>query len=211
MSNELSGSRLRLYALCGVIAPVFFTVMVIVEGFLVTGYSHMTQQMSDLGAYSLYGSYALLQNLNFSVFGILVIIFAIGLRQGLPTARAVATSLGLGGFLFFLLGFFPDDPIPWPAVAHLLIVWASGVSFLLSQFFAWRRLHRPVAGEGGGWIMYGRFSLVTLVLNFVSFVVFAIFGQPGSPIMGLLQRVVIALLLVWIEVMALGLLRLAKT
>jgi len=48
MSSELAGLRLRLYALCGVIAPVFFTVMVIVEGFLVTGYSHMTQQVSDL-------------------------------------------------------------------------------------------------------------------------------------------------------------------
>jgi len=112
MSSELSGSRLRLYALCGVIAPVFFTVMVIVEGFLVTGYSHMTQQMSDLGAYSLYGSYALLQNLNFFVFGILVIMFAIGLRQGVPASRAIATSLGLFGFMFFLLGGFPDDPIP---------------------------------------------------------------------------------------------------
>jgi len=184
--------------------------MVIVEGFLVTGYSHMTQQVSDLGAYSLYGSYALLQNLNFFVFGILVVIFAFGLRQGLPTARAVAMSLGLSGFLFFLLGVFPDDPIPWPAVAHQLIVWASGVSFLLGQFFAWRRLRHPVAGEGVSWIRYGRFSLVILVLNFVSFAVSASFGQPGSPIMGLLQRVVIALLLVWIEVMALGLLRLSK-
>jgi len=206
-----SGSHLRLYSLCGVIAPIFFTVMVIVEGFLVSGYSHMTQQISDLGAYSLYGSYALLQNLNFSVFGILVIIFAIGLRQGLPTARAIATSLGLSGFMFFLLGFFPDEPIPWPAAAHYLIVWASGVSFLFSQFFAWRRLRRPVAGEGGSWIRYGRFSLVCLVLIVVSSAVFVTFGQPGSPIMGLLQRVFIALLLVWIEVMALRLLRLSKT
>jgi len=208
--SDLSKSRLRLYALCGVIAPIFFTLMVIVEGFLVTGYSHMTQQVSDLGAYSLYGSYALLQNLNFFVFGILVVIFALGLRQGLPTSRAIATSLGLFGFMFFLLGFFPDEPIPWPAAAHYLIAWVGGVSFLFSEFFAWRRLRRSVAGEGGSWIRYGRFSLVCLVLTVVSFAVFAIFGQPGSPIRGLLQRVFIALLLVWIEPMALKLLRLSK-
>jgi len=141
--SNLSKSHLRLYALCGVIAPIFFTVMVIVEGFLVTGYSHMTQQMSDLGAYSLYGSLALLQNLNFFVSGILMIIFAIGLRQGLPSSRAIATSLGLFGFMFFLLGFFPDEPIPWPAAAHYLISWIGGVSLLVSVFFAWRRLRRP--------------------------------------------------------------------
>ena len=210
MSSEFSGSRLRLYALCGVIAPVFFTVMVIVEGFLVTGYSHMTQQMSDLGAYSLYGSYALLQNLNFFVSGILMIMFAFGLRRGLPGSRVIATSLGLFGFMFFLLGVFPDEPIPWPAAAHYLISWVGGVSLLVSVFFAWRRFRRPVAGEGVGWIMYGRFSLVILVLMVVSFVVLAIFGQPGSPIRGLVQRVSETPFLVWIEVMALGLLRLSK-
>jgi len=154
--------------------------------------------------------YALLQNLNFFVFGILVIIFAIGLRQGLPASRAIATPLGLFGFMFFLLGVFPNEPIPWPAAAHYLISWAGGVSLLFSQFFAWRRLRRPVAGEGGSSIRYGRFSLVTLVLTVVSSAVFATFGQQGSPIMGLLQRVLIALLLVWIELMALRLLQLSK-
>jgi len=59
--------------------------------------------------------------------------------------------------------------------------------------------------------MYGRFSLVILALMVVSFVVLAMFGQPGSPVRGLVQRVAEAPVLVWIEVMALGLLRLSKT
>ena len=77
--------------------------MVIVEGFLVSGYSHMTQQVSDLGAYSLYGSYALLQNLNFCVFGILVVAFAMGLRQELRASKAMTVTLGLFGATFFAL------------------------------------------------------------------------------------------------------------
>jgi len=105
------------------------------------------------------------------------------------------------------LGFFPDEPIPWPAAAHYLIGWAGGVSLLFSEFFAWRRLRRPVADEGISWTRYGRFSLVSLVLTVISFTLFAAFGQPGSPIRGLLQRVFIALLLLWIEVIALRLLR----
>jgi len=209
--SNLSGSHLRLCALCGVIAPIFFVLMVIVEGLLVPGYSHMTQQVSDLGAYSLYGSYALLQNLNFWVFGILVVAFAIGLRHELlPASRAITTSLGLCGVLFFLLGFFPDEPIPWPAAGHYLIAQASGLSILLSEFLAWRRLRHPVAGDVVGWTRYGRFSLVSLVLAVISFITYASFGQRGSPIAGLLQRVMGAFILLWIEVMALRLLRLSK-
>jgi hypothetical membrane protein len=184
--------------------------MVVVEGFLVTGYSHMTQQMSDLGAYTLYGSYALLQNLNFCVSGILFVAFAIGLKQGLPASRGITLPLGLFGAMFFLLGFFPDQPIPWPAVAHYLLAQLGGLSILVSMFFAWRRLRHPAAGEEDAWTRYGAFSLASLVLVIISFLVFAIFGQPGSPATGLLQRVTEFFVLLWVEVMALKLFRLAK-
>lgn len=205
-----SRSHLRLCALCGVIAPIFFVLMVIVEGLLVAGYSQMSQQVSDLGAYALYGSYALLQNLNFCVFGVLVVAFAIGLRQELTASRVMTMSLGLFGVLFFLLGFFPDEPTPWPAAAHYLLAWASGLAIFVSEFFAWRRLRRPIADEGVGWTKYSRFSLVSLLLAVISTIAFAIFGQPGSPIEGLLQRVMGAFILLWIEVMALRLLQLSK-
>jgi len=210
MISSMSRSHLRLYAICGVIAPIFFVLMVVVEGFFVTGYSHMTQQVSDLGAYTLYGSYALLQNLNFCVFGTLVVAFAIGLGKELTSSRGITVTLGLFGVMFFLLGFFPDEPIPWPAAAHYLIAWAGGVSILLSEFFAWKKLRRPIEGNGVGWTKYGGFSLVSLVLAVISFISFAIFGQPGSPITGLLQRVLMAFLLLWIEAMALRLLQLSK-
>lgn len=210
MISSMPRSHLRLYAICGVIAPIFFVLMVVVEGFLVTGYSHMTQQVSDLGAYTLYGSYALLQNLNFCVFGTLVVAFAIGLRQELPASRVMTASLGLFGAMFFLLGFFPDQPTPWPAAAHYLLAQVSGLSILVSEFSAWRGLHRPVADKEGAWARYGTFSLASLVLAVISFLVYAIFGQPGSPVAGLLQRVMMFFILLWIEVMALRLFRLAK-
>jgi hypothetical membrane protein len=210
MVSSMPRSRLRLYAICGVIAPIFFVLMVVIEGFLVTGYNHMTQQVSDLGAYTLYGSYALLQNLNFCVFGILIIAFALGLRQQLSGSRVMTTSMALGGALFFLVGFFPDQPTPWPATAHYLLAQLSGLSVFVSEFFAWRRLRHSAANEGA-WARYGTFSLASLVLIIVSFFIFAIFGQPGSPVTGLLQRVFGFFVLLWIEVMALKLFRLTKT
>jgi hypothetical membrane protein len=206
----MSKSHLRLYALCGVIAPILFVLIVVVVGALVTGYSHMTQQVSDLGAYVLYGSYALLQNLNFCAFGILVVAFAIGLKQELSSSRIMTTSLALCGALFFLVGFFPDQPTPWPAAAHYLLAQLSGLSILISEFFAWRRLRRPVANEGDTWRRYSTFSLASFVLAIISFLVYTIFGQPGSPVIGLLQRVMGFFVLLWIEVMALRLLQLSK-
>jgi hypothetical protein len=49
------------------------------------------------------------------------------------------------------------------------------------------------------------------VLAIISFLVYAIFGQPGSPVTGLLQRVMGFFVLLWIEVMALRLFQLTKT
>jgi len=203
----LPKSHHKLYALCGVIAPIFFALMVVLEGFLVHGYSQMTQQVSDLGAYSLYGSYALLQNLNFCVFGALVIAFAVGTRRVFPSSKAIAATLGLFGVGFFLLGFFPDEPMPWPGAAHYLIAWVGGFPILLSEFFLWRRLRSYSANAKGGWAKYGSFSLVSLVLAIVSFVLFGALGQSGSPVEGLLQRVFLGVLWLWIEVIALKLLR----
>lgn len=111
-------SHLRWYAVCGVIAPIYFALMVIVEGLLVRGYSQVSQPISDLGAYVLYGSYALLQNLNFWVFSLLVVTFAIGLKHELPSSRAITTSMAVFGAMIFLAGVFPDEPSPWPAGAH---------------------------------------------------------------------------------------------
>ena len=209
--QSMSKSHVRLYATCGVVAPIFFTLMVIIEGFMVTGYNHMTQQMSDLGAYALYGSKALLQNLNFTVFGILIVTFALGLNQQLPSLRSTTVTLALFGIIFFLLGFFPDEPTPWPAAAHYLLAWTSGVLIFLSILFTWRRLRKPIRDEDVGWTGYGRFSLVILVLGIISYVLFGVFGQPGSPVEGLLQRVSFIFLFLWIEAMAIKLLQSSRS
>jgi len=98
--------------------------------------------------------------------------------------------------------------MPWPGVAHDLISWVGGVSWLLAQFYAWRRLRRPSTDEGTGWTKITAFSLVCFVTGLAFLFVFVTFGQPGSPVTGLLQSAFGAPMLVWLEVMALRLLRL---
>ena len=82
-NNDLvqTGHKQRFYAFCGIIAPIFFWLMVIVESFLRPGYSQFFNFVSDLGV----GPLAILQNINFVVFGLLSFGLALGLRGGLPS------------------------------------------------------------------------------------------------------------------------------
>ena len=76
-------SKLKFYAICGIIAPIFFWVMVIVESLLRPGYSQYYNFVSDLGV----GHLAILQNINFIIFGILTIGLALVLEKDYPSHK----------------------------------------------------------------------------------------------------------------------------
>lgn len=207
--NSHPEKNLRLYAACGVIAPIFFGLMVIIEGFLVPGYSWVSQPISDLGAFSLYGSYAILQTLNFWVFGALVFVFALGLRSTLMGSRALVTTLALFGLMAFLAGVFSDQPYPFPGDAHVLVSAVAFTLIILCQFIAWKRLRRTSSGSvGEGWGLYAKYSLVSGIL---SVVFFSPIGAFGADYQGIWQRLFIVVPWLWIEVMALRVLRLSRT
>jgi hypothetical membrane protein len=202
-------SRVKAAAICGIIAPVFFALMVIVESFVVIGYDQVSQQISDLGASALYGSYSLLQNLNFGVFGILVTALAAGVKRALRASMVFPWSLGLFGGLVFLAGVFQDQPSPWPGGAHALIAVTAFVVIIISQFFSWRTFRRASSGEETSLNRFAQFSLITLVLSVIMFVLNSIFY--GSSIGGLMQRVFLTVAFLWIEGISLWLLRFSSS
>ena len=71
--GERSGA-VRLLALGGTVGPALFVATIIAAGFLYDGYSHVSQTISELGGEG--AEYALLQNMNFLVLGVLVLGFA---------------------------------------------------------------------------------------------------------------------------------------
>ncbi len=198
----------RLYGLCGVVAPFFFVAMILVEHSLIPSFSWTTQQTSDLGAWALYGTYALLQNVNFVVFGILVLALAIGLRRELPGFRAIGPLVGLFGATFSLTGVFPDQPMPWPGEVHSLLSTVGSISLLVAMFYAWMRLRRRGDHTSSGWAGYATFSLVCFVASLALLFVYLTYGQPGSSVAGVLENAFSAPLLIWLEVMSLRLLHL---
>jgi len=68
-----------LAAIGGVIGPILFVVLIVVGGVLYEGYSHVSQKISELGGEG--AEYALLQNLNFIMLGVLVIGFSWALAR----------------------------------------------------------------------------------------------------------------------------------
>jgi len=68
-----------LAAIGGVIGPIVFVALIVVGGVLYEGYSHVSQKISELGGEG--AEYALLQNLNFIMLGVLVIGFSWALAR----------------------------------------------------------------------------------------------------------------------------------
>ncbi len=194
--------NLKFHALCGIEAPVLFTLMVVVEGAIVPGYSQLSQPISDLGASSIYGSFAYLQNLNFWAFGVLVLTFAVGLGIALPGSGAASNTLALFGILAFTAGLFQDQPNPYPGSVHAVVSIAAFVLVIASQFLLWRRLRHSAAEERAVWGRHGTYSLVSGVVSVVFLLVFILGLPQPSPYYGVGQRLFIAVPWVWIGVTA---------
>lgn len=192
-------TRERLFALSGVIGPFLFTGVVIIVGLLRPGYSHVSQTISELGEVG--APYATIQDANFVVFGLLVIAFAYGLHKGIgdgegskvgPILVAIFGGLRIGSAIF-----------PLPSPFHLPVAATGFITIMIAPLIISRRLKQDSRWQG-----YRLYSLATGVTAVILFLVL-LTGQ-GGPWYGALQRIFLAPLFIWIEVMAIRLLRLSN-
>jgi hypothetical membrane protein len=180
----------------GIIGPIWFVTLVIVQGILQPNYSHIAMPISALEAWP----EGWMQRLNFFVFGTLLAAFTIGVH------RAIApTQFGLIGIVLLLAssagivmaGIFPwisVNGVPTETPAHvvgavLAFLCASlGLSILSRRMAAdpdWRDLSSYVLTTG-----------IVMLLLFIALGGFAI--DDGAPLhawAGLLQRVLVG---IWI-------------
>jgi len=202
---------MKALALAGIIGPVWFVTLVVVQGLLQPDYSHIAMPISALSAWPL----GWLQNLNFFVFAALMGAFAIGLHAAIQ-----ATPLGLVGIALllmscvgtFLAGVFhwvevggiPTET-PQHAVAAVLTFGCASTGLVvlsrrMTSDTRWQDLAAYVLGTG-----------IVMLMLFILLGGFAI--REGSPFHeweGLLQRVLLA---VWFPcglVMAHRVLRVAR-
>ena len=119
----------------------------VVASLLRPGYSQFHNFISDLGV----GPYAIIQNANFVIFGLLSIGFALGLRGALPAPqqRALKASVVLVvifGIGVLLAGVFPENYLS--GGLHTLASSAAFLSIIAAQLLVWQGLRRKDSAFG---------------------------------------------------------------
>ena len=199
-------------ALAGLVAPIWFTLVVMLQAWLQPDYSDVAMPISALAAWP----YGWLQRLNFFVFGPLMAVNALGLHRGIREARSGALALALllvsaAGIVLAGIsswGRRPDggfvEPLTHTVAAFMTFLGAGGGLVALSR----RMTH------DAGWRSLSRYVLACGSAMLVSFPLMgALAMRDGAPLQayaGLLQR---AILVVWfpcIVVLSVRLLRVAR-
>jgi hypothetical membrane protein len=192
-------------ALCGMIAPILFVIIILVAGLLRPGYSQIAQTMSELGQVGTPN--ALLQDANFAIFGLLVFLFAVGLHRGINQGRGsklapaallvAAVTIFLQGTAFPLPLTYQSNPIG--AIGHS----AAGITEFIALIFAILVFSRRLKRESQ-WQGYAFYSLATGVVLIVLFL-FVNSQSISGPWFGLFQRLLFVPYLLWVEVIAIRL------
>ncbi|MFX1376289.1 MAG: DUF998 domain-containing protein [Promethearchaeota archaeon] len=193
----------RIYAICGMLSPIIYTMMWIIGGILQPKYSHIRDDISDLLARG--ASDKLLMDIMNIASCILLLIFFLSLHKSInnsegskigPIALIISGFLGMLVALFFPLG--PNGELTdWRAVTHATIIFSQVPITIIAMIAIWRRLKKLEE-----WRAYGTFSLLAFILTMV-------FGlmtpmSIDTPIMGLVERLAICTIMIFYFMLALG-------
>lgn len=195
----------RLLAICGIIGPILYTIVLVTLGFLQPGYNHITQTMSELGAVD--APYAIVMNTaGLSTLGLLIIAFAIALNRGISDEKIGPTLVGASGAALVMTGIFPCDPgcvnVSIVGTLHSIFAIVAAFAMILALLPISQRLKKDKQWQG-----YAIYSLITLV---VALSVSAVYGfNIFEPWNGALQRASMGVLLLWMELVAIKLVRLS--
>ena len=196
----------KFLAFCGVIAPILFTAVLLILGFIQPEYNHVTDYISELGAVD--APYSLIMNtVGISLLGVLIIAFAFALDRGVNNGNG--SKIGpmlviISGVGFVLCGIFICDPgcirISTVGIIHGYMCFIAQFSLIFAPFFMFHRLARDTR-----WRNFHIYSLtIAGIALFVAIVYkFYSFGD----LVGVFQRISFGIPLFWMEIMAIKLLR----
>jgi hypothetical membrane protein len=193
--GQASEKRIRwrlIAAWAGVTGPILFFVVSMIDGFLHPNYSALSEPISNLGAKA---PNAWIQNANFFLSGLLLVIFAIGFFWQLhPLVRRwwviVSTFfLLLTGVCLALASVFPTDipgypPVTLHGLIHDIIFFVVFGTLLIAVLLSGLHLRKIP-----GWRRYGWYSIIQAVVMFILFVILAAVTVPDVGLMGLFQRI----------------------
>ena len=187
----------RRLALGGGVAPFLFVAVIAVAGFAYTGYSHIDQKISELGGRE--AENAIIQNVNFVAFGLVVVGLAWVLARigdGWSAGPLLVAYFGLSGTI--AQGLLPCDPgceaETTTGLLHILTGLSGFIAATVAMFLLARRWR-----DDPRWSSHAAFSKTVGLVTAAGLVAFAISQAAGfDAIDGLVQRMMVSGLLVWI-------------
>jgi hypothetical membrane protein len=210
-SSEKKAEHVRIFqqigGWAGILAPIVFTALVIIESLLRPGYSQIYGYISDLGV----GPYSLIQNSNFVIFGCLSFLFALGFGKTLNSVSGKRARVVTALIITFGLGsIFAGVSLLFSAYfAHLLSTFIAFGAAMAAQFLSWRSL---INSNGMKWGSYRLYSLISGLLSVILFFVF-LYTITAFPYLstttyhGLAERMFVAVPLLWMIVSGVKILR----
>ena len=201
-ATHLRQSRaVRLAARGGVLGPILFTALVILGAALYDGFSHVSQKISELGGEG--ARYALLQNVNFLLLGILVVGFSWALARADGRLTLGAALIGVFGVSSCIANaLLPCDLACSGETTVGLLHNITGLAGFIAAIAGMIVLSRSWRGDPN-WRSQARFTLAAAVVAIGGLVWFvATQALDAQSLAGIAQRTFIAALLTWIAVTA---------
>ncbi|CAN5827690.1 hypothetical protein BH23ACT4_BH23ACT4_14380 [soil metagenome] len=202
-TRQEAGTRaVRLGAIGGIVGPALFVVLVIIGGVLYNGYSHSGQKISELGGEG--ARYALLQNINFIVLGVLVIGFAwaLGRVLGRPYGGAISIAI-FGASSAIANGLLPCDTgcrgETTIGLFHNITGLTGFTAAIVGMFLLARRW-----GDSPYWKSHSRFTRTAALFAIAGLVAFVAGESTGvaPAFSGVTQRFFVGTLLLWLAATA---------
>ena len=203
-------------AIVGIIAPILYISLAAILGLLEPGYSHRTMMMSILGGVE--GIRGAIFNIGLVLTGMLLIAFGFGLHRSINQGRGnkiglvllVIAGVGLVGSAYFHCDLGCVNVIQEPnfrGQMHMLFAFFTGLSLSFSPIPFFFNLKKDPR-----WENYGAVTLAAAILANIPGIIFwiTLFTTRLPEWEGIIQRLGVLFPLIWVEVMAIRLLRLSN-
>ena len=201
--------NLKIISLFGIIAPIIFVITVVVGGLITSGYSHLSQSISELvmsGAQN-----KLYLDIPFSINYVFSCIFGFGLFVIFQSkASPLNSSTGLIGFtilgIIAILSFLssniftmnlPGTPATTSGTIHLILVGLESIGSMVAILLV--GLWFKKVGLSG----YSVYSIITLIIVFITGIMTVVRTTQDSSYVGLFERLTIGAFVLWSFVIAL--------
>lgn len=192
-------SSIRRLAIVGIAGPIVWWLLIVVNGAITPGYSHVSDFISTLAAVG--APYAPIQTINFAVLGGSILAVTLGFHSWFDAGRpprAGTVLLGVFGIGVLLAGVFPEDTANPASTTNFLHNLTSTVAFItgiLSIGLISRRI-----GTDDRWPSYRHEARRTVAIVLATFIVFMFGVSSDSAFVGLTQRLFIGVVTLWLVV-----------